>query len=110
MRRLPIYQVTVNTEGKPGWSRAFIGLPSTTEILCALKEDQSESEASAPYYENLMTLVRDHKLPNVVKNENIQVCTYAGIHVGSIRINEHQAAVITVALLEAYLNGAQDDA
>jgi len=30
--------------------------------------------------------------------------------VGSIRITEHQAAVITEELLESYLNGDQDNA
>jgi len=110
MRRLPIFQVTVTTEGKPGWSRAFIGLPSTVEILRSLVEDQAASENSAEYYEHLMTLVRDHKLPDVAKNENTRTCAYAGISVGSIRITEHQAAVITEELLESYLNGDQDNA
>ena len=99
MRELPIYKVSVHVEGLGSWFRVFAGLPTTTEILSALLEDQSdltaESQTQWDMYDHWITLVRDFSLPT---GEEDKVCKYAGVTIGVIKIKGQWAAIVTEIL------------
>ena len=69
MRELPIYKVIINIEHAGRWVRCFAGRPTEAEILSAIMEDQSNLASDETggirwdTYDNWMTMVRDHKLP-----------------------------------------------
>jgi len=94
MRRFPVYSVHINIDKGDRWKGYFIGRPTQDEVLEAINEDwllkrsdiKPEDDLgrrmAKSHFAHFMQLVNDNGFPN----DSHQCCTYAGLTVGSIRI------------------------
>ena len=94
MRKFSIYCVHINIEKGARWKHHFINRPTIEEVLDALNEDRLLKRSgikpdddlgrrmAKSHFAHLTQMVEDNGLPK----GSMQPCTYAGLTVGSIRV------------------------
>lgn len=105
MVKFAVYCVNIHIEKGGRWKEHFIGRPTKQEVLDAINEDCLDKRSAfkpdddigrrtiKKQFENLSQLVIDNGLPN---GSEIP-CTYAGLTVGSIRVERIARAILSEA-------------
>ena len=97
MRKVKIFRVQIITANNCVWSQSFISRPNNANVISALQLDHTiqlelpdpDTDAVNDRFNHLTTMVTDHGLPTKV----VKVCTYAGVPVGKIKVEEQDPIV-----------------